>query len=104
MATNDSWRRWLPHRWGERAAYALIRFVYRVLGVRNPPPGSQIRDSSPDLCRCTEGAYLGAQLLGTPLRCERCRGLVDERALQLLDRIYAESIARLQKWSDENPM
>ena len=25
------------------------------------------------MCMCREGAYLGAQMLGTPIRCERCK-------------------------------
>lgn len=56
------------------------------------------------VCRCSEGAYLGAQLAGTPLRCERCRGLVDEEAMELLNRQYAESHARLEQWAKDNPM
>lgn len=55
-------------------------------------------------CRCAKGAYLGAQLAGTPLRCERCRGLVDDEAGALLDSLYAASLERLEAWAAANPL
>jgi len=57
-----------------------------------------------EFCRCEEGAYLGAQLAGTPIRCERCRGLVDEEAKELLKEIHARALEDLERWARENPM
>jgi hypothetical protein len=48
------------------------------------------------VCRCPEGAYLGAQLASEPVRCERCRGLVDSKARALLTVLHAEAEARLR--------
>lgn len=40
-------RWWWPHEWGEYAARALIRLVYRMLGV-TPPDGSVLNAREPE--------------------------------------------------------
>ncbi len=47
-------------------------------------------------CRC-DRAYIGTQMAGEPIRCERCRGLVDDVARERLDAGYAESMRRLNR-------
>lgn len=54
-------------------------------------------------CRC-DCAYVGAQMAGTPIRCERCRGLVDEVAGQRMDAVYAEARRELEEWAKANPI
>ena len=53
-------------------------------------------------CRC-DCAYVGAQPVGTPVRCERCRGLVDEVAAQRMDAVYAEARRRLEADGTPDP-
>lgn len=45
-------------------------------------------------CRC-DCAYIGTQLAGTPTRCERCGGLVDDVAAERMEAAYEESRQRL---------
>lgn len=56
------------------------------------------------VCRCPEGAYVGARMVGTPNLCERCRGLIDEWAQEFLDNLHEEARERLEAWAKENPL
>lgn len=54
-------------------------------------------------CQC-EHPYLGAQLAGTPLRCEECRRLVLADGLERINVAHTESLRRLDEWAKANPM
>lgn len=50
---------------------AGVGFVDEVYGLYTKMYGKWLVEAHP-WCECKEGPYFGAQLLGTPLRCERC--------------------------------
>jgi len=54
-------------------------------------------------CQC-DYPYLGAQLAGTPTRCESCRRLVDDKGLERIEIAHAKSLRELQAWADANPL
>lgn len=54
-------------------------------------------------CRCEPYAYIGTQMVGTPTRCERCHGLVDDVAEARIDAAHAEALARLTRVTPPAP-
>lgn len=60
--------------------------------------------SETEFCRCPEGAYIGAQSINEPVRCERCRLTLDKVANDLLDSIHKVSMERLRRWAKKNPL
>lgn len=83
--------------------YAAFRRHHAAAQTRESPEGFARlfrewmgRVLSPAVCRC-DCAYVGAQPAGTPIRCERCGGLVDEVAAERMETVYAESRRRLEE-------
>lgn len=60
------------------------------------------RDSEEtDFCRCEEGSYLGAQLVGTPVQCERCHKLLDLVSWERNQAVSAAALRRLEEAAEE---
>ena len=54
-----------------------------------------------ETCRCPQGAYLGAQMLGTPIRCERCRNIawdIETRIIRELHDVLSEVASLAEGW------
>lgn len=75
---------WRP-RLGDNVARAFDRHVLEERRKQEP------------VCRCEPYAYLGAQHVNEPVRCERCQGLVDDVASERIDKAYAEARERLER-------
>lgn len=54
-------------------------------------------------CIC-DYPYLGAQLAGTPIRCERCRRLVLEDGQERIRLAHEKALAELDEWAKANPI
>lgn len=44
-------------------------------------------------CMCREGAYLGAQKSGTPIRCERCQGIACTAEIRIIAALLTQNAA-----------
>lgn len=48
-------------------------------------------------CKCSEGSYLGAQMMGTPVRCERCGFITAEQMWALKAQAWDEGYEAAQR-------
>lgn len=74
----------------------LLVEVERILAER-----TLAADREPT-CHCEPYAYIGTQRAGEPIRCERCRGLVDDVATERIDAAHAEALDSLRT-ADREP-